>query len=128
MLLYDALAWTPANERTTTEDDWWGKINQDTLSSLADFKRLLLEVDWGSRMADIEDDLSGILAIFQPLLHAWFLQSSRFAAAHRQFLRKQSDENEFTQLYHDAYKAFFSDGLEKCAALPDIPIKSIYEK
>ncbi|KAJ8703382.1 hypothetical protein PTI98_002008 [Pleurotus ostreatus] len=128
VLLYDALAWTPASERTVDEDDWWKNINGEDLGSLADFKVRLLEIDWGSRMADIEDDLSGILAIFQPLLHAWFLQSSRFAAAHRQFLRKQCDENEFTQLYHDAYKAFTSVGLDKCAALPDIPIKSVYEK
>lgn len=127
VLLYDALAWTPASERTVGEDDWWGKINQDTLSSLADFKRLLLEVDWGSRMGD-EDDLSGILAIFEPLLRAWFLKSKEFAAAHRQLLRKQHDENEFTQLYHAAYKAFISVGLEQCAALPDTPIKSVYEK
>lgn len=109
------------------ENYWWGKINQDTLSSLADFKVRHLEVDWGLRMAD-DDDLSPILNTFEPLIHAWFIKSKEFAAAHKQLLRKQRDENEFNQLYHAAYKAFISVGLEKCAALPDIPIKSVCEK
>ncbi|KAG9223364.1 hypothetical protein CCMSSC00406_0009255 [Pleurotus cornucopiae] len=128
VLLYDSLAWTPANERTTTENDWWGKINQDTLSSLADFKMRLLETDWGSRMAYVRRGLSGILKTFQPLIHAWFLKAAEYSALSAQFLDEQRDENEFTQLYDDAYKAFTSVGLEKCAALPDIPIKSVHEQ
>ncbi|KAF4605844.1 hypothetical protein EYR40_004634 [Pleurotus pulmonarius] len=112
VLLYDALAWTPASERTITEDN---------------FKRLLLAVDLGSRVGGLEEGLSGILNAFKPLIHAWFLMANEFAVAHKQLLRKQRDENEFTGLYHDAYKAFISVGLEQCAALPDTPIKSLYE-
>ncbi|KAF4566590.1 hypothetical protein EYR36_012021 [Pleurotus pulmonarius] len=128
VLLYDALAWTPASERTGVERRWWEDINSETLHSLATFKRLLLVVDLGSRAGELEEDLSGILSIFKPLIHAWFLMANEFAAAHKQLLRKQGDENGFTQLYHDAYKAFISVGLERCAALPDTPIKSVYEE
>ncbi|KAF4584635.1 hypothetical protein EYR38_001864 [Pleurotus pulmonarius] len=113
VLLYDALAWTPASERTTAEDN---------------FKmRLLLESAWRSRVGN-EGNLSPILDAFERLIHAWFLKSTEFAAAHKQLLREQRDETEFTRLYHDAYKAFISVGLEQCAALPDTPIKSVYEE
>ncbi len=123
VLLYDALAWTPASERTGVERRWWEDINSETLHSLATFKRLLLVVDLGSRAGELEEDLSGSLSIFKPLIQAWFLMANEFDAAHKQLLRKQGDENEFTQLYHDAYKAFISVGLERCATLPDIPIE-----
>ncbi|KAL0958906.1 hypothetical protein HGRIS_014224 [Hohenbuehelia grisea] len=71
VLLYNALAWTPANLRTSDEARWWSNLNTNIPVLLLEYKRGAILFDWAPDHEHHEAiEMTIILQKFRTLISA----------------------------------------------------------
>ncbi|KAL0958907.1 hypothetical protein HGRIS_014225 [Hohenbuehelia grisea] len=127
VLLYNALAWTPAKSRNSSEVRWWNNLNKEDVVLLYEYKSNALLSDWAPR-AHAGRKMTGIVENFRSLIYNWFVTTQKYAQLVETYETEKRKPAEYTELFKNAYRELVRLVVIECEKLPDVPIKSVVFK
>ncbi|KAL0953136.1 hypothetical protein HGRIS_004404 [Hohenbuehelia grisea] len=128
VLLYNALAWTPAKFRTVAETRWWSNLNEENLEHLSNYKSLAIGVHWANTAEYQNLQMSGIVRPFASMIYEWFGTTRKYFRTLTRYEMERREPAEFSNLFADAYQELVRVVKEERDKLPDIPINSVVLK
>ncbi|KAL0953140.1 hypothetical protein HGRIS_004408 [Hohenbuehelia grisea] len=125
VLLYNALAWTPAKSRSRSEIRWWNNLDDKNLEHLSNYKTLAIAVHWADTMEHDQLKISGIVQPFASLLYQWFRTTKKYCRSLSRYEKEHRGSDEFSKLFTDAYQELVRVVKDECDKLPDTLIDTV---